>query len=137
MKKNAAIFWIIFTTTASIFNSINIANASEKYSPVEVQYAGDRYLESLLIDGVINFIDFETSSSIKAVVVDNHPIIFEGEGYFVSCVTLVDTSGKEYPVDMYLYPSENGLIVSHTTYGTAGREDFRKLAKSGIVKKLT
>ena len=136
MRRYLINFWFIFTITTAVFNSVSTANASDDYSAVEVQLAGDRHLENLLIDGVINFIDFEMASSIKAVVVDNHPIIFAGDGYYVSCVTLVDAEGKEYPVDMYLYPSKNGLVVSHTVYGMVGRENFKKLAKAGVVKKL-
>jgi len=40
-------------------------------------------------------------------------------------------------VDLYIYEGSSGLVVSDITFGMQGREDFRRLAKSGAVKKLT
>ena len=136
MTKHSLNHRLMITISCAIIALFTAANASDRYTPVEVQLASNDYLKNLHIDGVINFMDFETNRSVKAVVIDNHPMLFEGDGFYISCVTLVDASGKEYPVDMYVYPSENGPTVSHAAFGMASRGRFMELMKSGAVSKL-
>jgi len=128
----------ILTAAFIIFASVHFASASERHpvDPVSLQVFVDRHIESIMVDGRIKFIDFDDLRSVSTVPVDNHPLIFKGEGFYVACITVIDESGKEYPVDLYIFENSTGLVVSDITFGMEGREDFRRLAKSGAVRKL-
>jgi len=88
------------------------------------------------VNGRTMFINFDNLKSVSSVPVDNHPLIFRGDGFYVACITLLDEEGKEYPADLYIYEHDGKLTVSDITFGDVGREDFRRLAKSGAVEKL-
>jgi len=119
--------------------SAHFASAADQgpVDPVSLQIFVDKHVESIMVDGQLKFIDFDELKSVSTIPVDSHPLIFKGEGFYVACITVIDESGKEYPVDLYIYEGSSGLVVSDITFGMQGREDFRRLAKSGAVKKMT
>jgi uncharacterized radical SAM superfamily protein len=110
--------------------------AAADYTDIEVQVAVDDYLSEIMIDNKINFLDFEKLSPVQSVPVEAHPLVFRGDGYYVACVTVIDSAGSEYPVDLYLFENEGELVVGHVTFGIEGREAFRRLAKSGAVERM-
>ena len=130
MKKTASV--VLFAI--SIWSSAAWTQGST--DKVSLQIFVDQHIESLMVNGRIMFIDFDNLKSVSSVPVDNHPLMFRGDGFYVACITLLDEEGKEYPVDLYIYEHDGKLTVSDITFGEAGREDFRRLAKSGAVEKL-
>lgn len=118
----------------AIFLSSMVSAAD--YTDIEVQIAVDNYLSEIMIDNQINFLDFDKLIPVRSVPVEAHPLVFRGDGYYVACVTVIDTDGTEYPVDLYLFDNKDKLVVGHVTFGKEGREAFRRLARSGAVERM-
>lgn len=136
MEQKATWFIAVLFALVALGTGHKLNAQVREFDSVQVQLVADQYIDAITVEGTVRFIDFEQLKSVSAVPVEAHPLVFRGDGYYVACITLLDEAGIEYPVDLYLFEDKGGLVVTDVTFGEEGREDFRRLARSGAVTRI-
>lgn len=108
----------------------------EQSKKTSIQKLVDNQIDSLLIDSKLYFVDFGTLKPVEAVPIDNHPMIFIADKYFVACITLLDNTGAEHPADIYVFEKNGEMRVSDIKFGNSGRNDLLRLMELGLVSEF-
>ena len=70
-----------------------------------------RHIDRSMVDGALLHVVNETGEMRKLAPVKAHPMVLQGDGYFVLCAELRDKDGTEIDVDYYLTASSRGYKV--------------------------
>lgn len=120
------------TTSALLFLCALPTFAQENISSIDVQLFVQSEIENLLVNDTLSFVDFEQQKIVQTVPLEAHPMIFEGDGMYVACITVASVNGDEYPVDIYLLDTENGLRTTQVTFGQGPRDQLKSMMSSGF-----
>lgn len=124
-------------TTCALFSLCALpALAQEKFSSIDVQLFVQSEIENRLVNNTLSFVDFEQQKVVQTVPLEAHPMIFEGDGIYVACITVASVNGDEYPVDIYLLDTEEGLRTTQVTFGQGPRDQLKSMMKSGFFTKF-
>ena len=97
----------------------------------ELQIAMQRHVDRSLINGILHNVNLDTGELQQFYPTTVHPMIMEGDGYFVVCSDLVDGEGIEFDVDFYVVESTRGYKIVRTEIDN--RSELKNLVESGQV----
>lgn len=100
----------------------------------ELQVAMQRHIDRSLIEGAVHYLDLKTGEQQSLFPVEAHPMILEGNGYYVLCSDLKSKTGEALPIDFYLTKTMRGYQVFRTEINN--REPLKSLMKDGQIKKI-
>ena len=97
----------------------------------ELQVAMQRHVDRSLVNGILLHVNLDTGALQQYYPTNAHPMIMEGEGYFVVCADLVDGAGTEFDVDFYVVETARGYKVVRTEIDN--RSELKTLVADGHV----
>ena len=110
--------------------------AQEKRSSIELQLFVQSEIENRMVNNTLSFVNFEELKVVQTVPIEAHPMIFEGDGIYVACITVASVNGDEYPVDIYLMDTGGGLRAIQMTFGQGPRDQLKSMMDSGFFTKF-
>ena len=110
--------------------------AQEKRSSIEIQLFVQSEIENRIVNDTLSFVDFEEQKVIQTVPIEAHPMIFEGGGIYVACITVASVNGDEYPVDIYFLDTGGGLRATQIAFGQGPRDQLKAMMASKFFTKF-
>lgn len=100
----------------------------------ELQVVMQRHIDSILIDGAIRSVDFETGNFQDFYPTGAHTMVMGLGTDYVLCSDLTTKEGASVPVDFYITETASGFSVYQTEIDN--RAPLQSLIKQGLVERI-
>ncbi len=98
----------------------------------ELQVAMQRHVDRSLVGGILLHVDLECGDLKEYFPTAAHPMIMQGDGYFIVCADLIDAEGTQFDVDYYMAETERGYRVVRREIDN--RSELKDLVSAGLVR---
>ena len=114
--------------------AVSPAHADNTRTMAELQVVMQRYIDSVLIDGAMHSVDFETGEVENYYPTEAHTMVMGLGDDYVLCSDLMNKEGESVPVDFYITETPNGFTVYQAEIDN--RAPLMNLAKQGLVERI-